>query len=140
MSTYSAAAAGLKTVLEANITGLQAYDYPPDSINSFPAAAILPEPIDLLQAFGGNTFEAQFRVVILLSSSEDISGFRALYDYISPTEASKGIKQAVDADPTLNGSVDSSQVSRIENIGRRELWGGWFYGFDALVDFVKTIA
>lgn len=140
MSTYSDAAAGLRKVLQDNITGLVAYDHPADSVSSFPAAVILPEAIDLLVAIRGNSYEASFRVVFLISSADDDAGFKSLYDYIDPAEASKSVKKAVDTDNTLDGKVDSSQVRRIENIGRRELFGGFYFGFDAIVDFIKTVA
>ena len=140
MSTYSDAAAGLRKVLQDNITGLVAYDHPADSVSSFPAAVILPEAIDLLVAIRGNSYEASFRVVFLISSADDDAGFKSLYDYIDPAEASKSVKKAVDTDNTLDGKVDSSQVRRIENIGRRELGGGFYFGFDAIVDFIKTVA
>ena len=47
---------------------------------------------------------------------------------------------AVRADRTLDGKVDDADVVRIENIGRRELWGGFYFGFDAIVEFIKTVA
>ena len=129
MSNYGDAAAGLKTVLSNNVTGLRVYDYPPDNIQQFPVAVILPEPVDLQMAFGGKTFTASFRVVFLLSNGDDAQGFSKLYDYIDPTEANKGLAQAVRADRTLNGKVDDADAVRVENIGRRELWGGFYFGF-----------
>lgn len=140
MSAYGDIVAGLVTVLETNITGLKAYDYPVDSVNHFPAAVILQDPLDLEIAFGGNTFTTILRVVFLLSSGDDAIGFRQLWDYIDPVEASKSVNKAVDTDRTLNGKADDSNVTRIENIGRRELWGANYFGFDALVEVVKTLA
>lgn len=140
MSAYGDIVAGLVTVLEANITGLKAYDYPVDSVSQFPAAIILQDPLDMEVALGGNAFTTTFRVVFLLSGGDDAIGFRALWDHIDPVEASKSVNKAVDADRTLNGKADDASVTRIENIGRRELWGGFYFGFDALVDVVKTLA
>ena len=140
MSAYGDIVAGLVTVLEANVTGLKAYDYPTDSVSQFPAAVILPEPLDTEIAIGGNTFTCTLRVVVLVSSGDDAVGFRAAYDMIDPIETGKSINKAVDTDRTLNSKADSSNVVRIENIGRRELWGGYFYGFDVIVEVVKTLA
>lgn len=140
MSAYGDIVAGLVTVLEANITGLKAYDYPVDSVNHFPAAVITPDPLDMEIVFGGNTFTATLRVVFLVSSGDDAVGFRALWDHIDPVETSKSVNKAVDTDRTLNGKADDSNVTRIENIGRRELWGGFYFGFDALVEVVKSLA
>lgn len=140
MSNLSDAVAGLKTILQNGITGLRAFDYPPDSISEFPAAVILLEGLDPRIAFGGNTFDATLRVVFLVRSGDDATGFQALYDYIDPTATSESLIKAVRDAPTLNATVDNSAVTRIERIGRRELWGGWYFGFDALIEFTKTVA
>lgn len=140
MSGFSDVVAGLQTVLQAQIAGLQAYDYPADSVNTFPAAVILPEPVDYEIAFGGNTFTSELRVIVLVASGDDATGFRQLYDFIDPTDSARSIRRAVRTDRTLNGKVDDSDVIRAENIGRRELWGGFYFGFDAIVEFIKTVA
>lgn len=139
MSNFGDLAAGLKTVLTNGVTGLAVYDYPPDNVHQFPAAVILPESLDPEIAFKGNTFTATFRVVFLLSKGDTPEGFLALYDHIDPTLTNKGLIAAVRADPTLNGKADDAGVTRIENIGRRELWGGWYFGFDALVEAIKSV-
>ena len=140
MSAYRDIVDGLVTVLQAGITGLHAYNHPVDSVQEFPAAIILPEAIETEIAFGDNTFTASLRVVFLVASGDSKDGFEALYDYIDPTEASKSIIKAVRTDRTLNGKADSSDVVRIENIGRREIWGGFYFGCDAVVEFIKTVA
>lgn len=141
MSAYGDIIAGLKTVLEANVTGLHAYDYPVDSINDFPAAVILPEPLDMELVIGGNSFTCTFRVVVMISSGDDAIGFRQAYDMIDPVEASKSINKAIETDRTLDGKADSSGVTRIENIGRRGTeQGAYWFGFDVLVEVVKTLA
>ena len=139
-SNFADMAAGLATVLRNNITGATVAEYPADSVGGMPFFVVLPERVDYLLQIGGNTFEARFRVVVLLASGDDASGFIQLYDYIDPTFAGKGFRQAVDADRTLNGKADSSQVEYIENIGRRELFGGWYFGFDAIVTAIKSVA
>lgn len=140
MSNYSDAAAGLVTVLKNGITGLQAQDHPVDSINSFPAAIVLPEPLDYLVAVGGNSFTGTFRVVFLISSGDDAEGFTQLYDHIDPTALNESVRKAVEDGRTLDGKVDDAQVVRVENIGRRELWGGYYFGADFIVEFIKTVA
>jgi len=140
VSAYRDIAEGLKTVLEANISGLKAFAYPPDSINSFPAAAILPEPIDTEIALQGNSFTCKFRIVFLVASGDSAEGFLNLYDYIDPTATNQSVIKAVRTDTTLNGKADDSDVVLIENIGRRELWGGWYFGFDAIIEVIKSVA
>lgn len=140
MSAYSDIVAGLQKVLQDNITDLKAYDYPADSVSSFPAAVILPEPLDLELTIGANNLTCDFRVVFLIAGGDDALGFRALYDYIDPAAANTSVKKAVDTDRTLNAKADDAHVVRIENIGRREVWGGFYFGFDAIVQVVKSLA
>ena len=142
MSDYSEAAAGLKTVLEANITGfpgVQVYDIP-EKPNSFPAFVILPDTFDPEIVIQGNSFEASLRVIILVCSADNLTGFSDLYDIIDPTESTKSIIAAVRADQTLDGKVDSARVASIDNIGQRQLWGGFYYAADAMIDFIKSVA
>ena len=140
MSAYRDIADGLATVLQNNIINLKAFAYPPDTVNHFPAAVVLPEAIDTEIAFEGNTFEAELRVIFLVSSGDVAEGFIQLYDHIDPTESNKSLIAAVRADTTLNGKCDDSGVIRIENIGRRELWGAYYFGFDAIIRFIKSVA
>jgi len=141
MSNFSDIVAGLKTVLETNISGLKAFDYPTDSVNSFPCAVILPtNVIDYEVVIGANTFESELRVVLLVASGDDADGFRKLWDFIDPTDATNSVRRAVRVDRTLNGKADDADVSRAENIGRRELWGGFYFGADFIVPFIKSVA
>ena len=140
MSNFSDMAAGLKTVLQNGITGLRAFDYPPDSIDQFPAAVIMPESLDPRIALTGNSFTAVYRVIFLFRKGDEGQGFTELYDFIDPTAANKSLIAAIRADPTLNAKADDAEITRIEKIGRRELWGGSYYGFDALIEVVKSVA
>ncbi len=140
VSNFRQAITGLITVLEANIEGLHGYDHPVDNVNEFPAAIVLPENLDPEIAFAGNTFDVNVRVVFLVASGDTASGFGLIYDHIDPTtEGNKSLIAAIRSDPTLDGKVDDSGVTLIENIGRRELWGGNYFGFDALINIVKTV-
>lgn len=139
-SAYRNIADGIVTVIQTGITNAKGFPYPPDSVNHFPAAIILPEPVDTEIAFGGNTFTANFRIVFLVASGDVAEGFIQLYDYLDPVEAGKSLIKAIRDDKTLNGKADSSDIVRIENIGRRELWGGFYFGFDAILEVIKTLA
>jgi len=138
MSNYSDIAAGLVTVLQNNVTGLKAYDHPRDTINEFPTAVVLPLVLDPEIAFGGDSFEGTLRVIVLVHSDDSAEAYRRIYEHLDPTETNKSVIAAVRADPTLNGKADSSRVAIIESIGRKELWGGNYTGFDMIVEFVKT--
>lgn len=140
MSAFGNALAGLKTVLEKNITEIKVFDYPVSALAHYPTAVILPEPLDMEVAFGGNTFTGRFRVLFAIVSGDAAEGFLQLYDYIDPVTPQKSVVKAVRTDRTLNGKVDDADVVRIENIGRRQMGDGFVYGFDALVEFLVTVA
>lgn len=141
MSNYSDIFGGIKNKLEANVTNLKVMEHPPESVNHFPAVLITPEPMDPTIAFGGNSFEADFRLTVLVSSADSPSGWTQLFDMIDPTTANRSIIKALKDNKTLNGKVDDSMVSMVENIGRRQWFGGGFYfGFDVVLKVVKSVA
>ena len=140
MSNYRDMATGLGTVIANGVTGVHVFDVPPDSINEFPAAIVLPEPVDPTLAFAGNTFTARFRVVYLTSSADNPKGWADLYDAMDPTSTNTSVIKAIRTDLTLNGKADSSDIVSVENAGRRELGGGAYYGVDFVVEAIKTVA
>ena len=140
MSNFSDVLDGLETALKAGITGLQVYKGAPDDVKSFPAAILLPEPFDPRLAFSGNSWEGEIRIILLISSGKDENGWAQLWDYIDPTTATKSVIKAIEDDRALNAKVDDSEITRIENIGRREIGGGFQFGFDALLHYIKSVA
>ena len=139
MSNVSDMVDGMATVLKNNIDGIHTFNHPPDVINEFPAAVILIESIDPTIAFGGDDFEAVMRVLVFVNAGVSDEAFSQMYDHLDATQANKSVVAAIRADPTLDGKVDSSQITALENIGRRELPGGFYAGFDAVVEVVKTV-
>lgn len=140
MSNYGDIAGGIKTVVEAAVTKMKVLDYPPEQVNQFPAVLVTPVSINPTVHFGGNTFEASFRLTVLVSSADVGSGWKELYDMIDPTDANSIIKALRDS-PTLNGKVDTSVITEVTNIGRREWFGGGFYyGFDLTLEVAKAVA
>jgi len=140
MSNYSDIFTGLKTILEANVTGLKSHEHPPDHVNHFPSAIPIPDAFEPEMAFGGNTFDARIRIIVLVSSAESSVGWAALMDMIDPTTANKSIIKAIRDNRTLDSKVDSSRIVSVENIGRRELWGGFYFGFDVVIEAIKAVA
>lgn len=140
MSGFSDVMDGLATVLTNGITGLQVYKGAPDAIHSFPAACLLPKEIDPRLAFSGNSFSGDIRIVMLICSGKDENGWAQLWDYIDPTVANKSVIKAIETDRSLNGKADDSEITLIENIGRREVGGGFQFGFDAVLHFIKSVA
>ena len=140
MSNYSDVLAGLQTTLEAGITGVKVHLGAPDSVNSYPAAILLPMNLDPRVAFSGNSFTGDIRILMVISSGKDENGWAQLWDFLDPTTANKSVIKAIETDRSLNGKVDDSEITSIENIGRRELGGGFQFGFDAILHFIKTVA
>jgi hypothetical protein len=138
VSDYGDVVQGIVTRLE-TIPGMKAFDYPADSVNHFPSAVVLPTEVDPELSFDGNDIEMSFIITVLFASGSDFSGFRSIYEYIDPTHANSVIK-ALRADPTLDSKADTSRVGLVTDIGRRELWGGWYFAFDLSLEATKTIA
>lgn len=138
MSGFSDVMDGLETTLKAGITNLQVFKGAPDGINSWPAAVLLPMSIDPRVAFTGNSFQGQIKIIVLISSGDAAEGWTQLWDYIDPTTANKSVIKAIETDRSLNGKVDDSEITLIDNIGRREIGGGWQFGFDATIQYMKS--
>ena len=141
MSNLSDIMGGIQTVLTNGITGINAHQYLPDVVNELPTILIMPDgELDPELFFGGNSFKFRFRLVCLLVSGDSKEGFAQLMDYIDPTTANKSVVKAIRTDPTLNGKADTSGIVSIVNIGRREYGNGSFYGFDAILEGIKSVA
>ena len=140
MSTYSDIAGGISTVLEANVTGLQAEKYPPEAVNHFPTTLIIPETFDPSWAFGGNTMATKWRLITLVAAGDAPEGWTELYNMIDVTNASTSIIKALRDNPTLDGKVDTSEAMMVENIGRRQFGGGNYFGFDIILEAIKSVA
>lgn len=140
MSNYSDLAGGISTILEANVTGLQAEKYPPESVNHFPTTLILPDAFDPRWAYAGNTMNTRWRLVTLVAQGDAPEGWKKLYDMIDVTAANTSIIKALRDNPSLNSIADTSAVVLVENIGRRQFGGGNYFGFDLLLEAIKTVA
>jgi hypothetical protein len=143
VSAMSDIFAGLKTVLEANMTSPQTvrvYTGPPDSINQFPAIVLRPDDFDPRIAVGGNSFELGIICTLLVAQVDSRNAYPQLYDYLDPTASSESVKAALYADRTLDGKVDDSDVTSYSQIGRRDINDTAYAGFDFRVEVIKTVA
>lgn len=123
---------GLKTVLEANTTW-HVHTHPPDGIHEFPAAVIQVDPFDPRMAFRANSLDFPLRVTVLHGGADAEGVFQQMYHSLDPTAAGQSIKAALETDRTLNGTVTDANVVQYENMGRVEMGGGVYAGFDAVV-------
>lgn len=139
-SVYEDAIDGLVTTLQANITGCKAFANPPDSVNAYPAAIILPREIDYDIAYAGNGFTHTLDILFLVSSGDDKQGFKKLYAHMDPVEVGKSVRRAVELDTTLAGKVDWAKIRSCHDIGRSENFGGYYMAAMFTLEFAKRIA
>ena len=129
---------GLASLLS-GITGLTVVDFQADSINQFPAAIVLFESRNAMQAIGGSSFTGRIKVLLLVSSANTQQAYDALDGYMDPLGATS-LEAAVDADNTWGGNVDDGRLASVDNIGQRKLWGGAYVGADFHFSFVKSVS
>lgn len=141
-SNYANVLSGLATVLGTAITSpkkVHVYSFPPDAVHELPAVVLQPLDFDPRELIGGNTFTARIRATLLLAKGGDQEAFEQLYEHIDPTAANAGFIKAIRDSRTLAGNADDADVISIENIGRREIGGGWYVGADFIVEAIKTV-
>ena len=135
MSFYGDISGAIADALEAKVVGLQAKGYPPETVSHFPTTVIVPEGFAPDFDFSQVATPTLWRLITLLSSGDAPEG-EAQLDNMLDVTATSSIVKALRADPTLDGVVDTSEVVSLENIGRRTLGGGRYFGFDVLLDAV----
>lgn len=129
---------GLASLLT-GITGLAVLDFPPGSVNQFPAALVLFESRNAREAIGGSGFTGRIKVVLLVSSADNQQAYDTLDGYMDPLGPTS-LEAAVDADNTWGGSVDDGRLISVDNIGLRKLWGGAYVGADFHFGFVMNVS
>lgn len=99
----------LGATLEA-ITGLRVYDYPSDQVNPPAAVVAFPELIEFDSTMSRGSDRLVVPVHVLVGRVSERTAVTRLGDYLSGS----GIKAAVEADPTLEGSVQTTRVTDAE--------------------------
>lgn len=108
------------------ITGLNVFEYVPDSISPpsfFPVEVEI--DYDLTFARGMDAFTVTAR--LLVSQADDRAGQQTLKSYLVGS-GPQSLKQALQADRTLGGACDALQVKSVRGYGRYEHAGQHFYG------------
>lgn len=104
-----AAMAGLGSALTA-IDGIQVYDHPSDLIVVPAAVVALPDSITYDSTMGRGMDEAEIPVLIILSQIGMQTSVSELSLYLGGA-GDRSVKAAIEADPTLGGSVNSVRVT-----------------------------
>ncbi len=128
---------GLGTLLT-TISGLKVLDYPAESIHEFPVAVVLFESRDTMQTLGDSTFAGRIKVVLLVSSADTQQAYDTLDQFMDPL-GTNSVEAAVDTDNTWGSKVDDGRLLKVDNVGRRKLWGGHYVGADLHFEFVKSV-
>ena len=129
--------AGLSSVLS-GIAVLKVLGYPADSVHEFPVAVMLLEDREAIETVG-NTTTGLINLVVLVSSADTQEAYEALDQLMDP-RGSDSIEGALDSDRTWGGNVNDGGLLSIDNVGRRNLWGGSYIAADFHVQFVKTVS
>jgi hypothetical protein len=126
----------IKTGLAANlatVSGLRAYAYQPDNVNT-PFAWPLLDSIQYNGAMGGGLITHKFTVSVVVGRSAERTAQTLLDGYLS-YKGSLSIRQALESDRTLGGVVQDLIVESANNISTLEANDATYLA----IDFVVTV-
>jgi len=126
----------IKTGLAANlatVSGLRAYAYQPDNVNT-PFAWPLLDSIQYNGAMGGGLITHKFTVSVVVGRSAERTAQTLLDGYLSYKGATS-IRQAIESDRTLGGVVQDLIVESANNISTLEANDATYLA----IDFVVTV-
>ena len=126
----------IKTGLAANlatVSGLRAYAYQPDNVNT-PFAWPLLDSIQYNGAMGGGLITHKFTVSVVVGRSAERTAQTLLDGYLSYKGATS-IRQALESDRTLGGVVQDLIVESANNISTLEANDTTYLA----IDFVVTV-
>lgn len=126
----------IKTGLAANlatVSGLRAYAYQPDNVNT-PFAWPLLDSIQYNGAMGGGLITHKFTVSVVVGRSAERTAQSLLDGYLSYKGATS-IRAAIESDRTLGGVVQDLIVESANNISTLEANDATYLA----IDFVVTV-
>ena len=126
----------IKTGLAANlatVSGLRAYAYQPDNVNT-PFAWPLLDSIQYNGAMGGGLITHKFTVSVVVGRSAERTAQTLLDGYLSYKGATS-IRAAIESDRTLGGIVQDLIVESANNISTLEANDATYLA----IDFVVTV-
>ena len=129
--TLSAIRTGLQARLQ-TIKKLKVYDRPPDSINQFPAAIIV--PLGGLYDYAMNTgIRYQFEVTLLVARQELVTAQEILDPYIDRS-GTNSIYAAIDGDTTLGGECSECRIAEFRDYGGLSYGGHIYLGVKFIIE------
>jgi hypothetical protein len=124
----------IKTGLAANlatVSGLRAYAYQPDNVNT-PFAWPLLDSIQYNGAMGGGLITHRFTISVVVGRSAERTAQTLLDGYLSYAGAIS-IRQAIESDRTLGGVVQDLIVESASNISTLEANDAIYLAIDFMV-------
>lgn len=124
----------IKTGLAANlatVSGLRAYAYQPDNVNT-PFAWPLLDSIQYNGAMGGGLITHKFTISVVVGRSAERTAQTLLDGYLSYAGAIS-IRQAIESDRTLGGVVQDLIVESASNISTLEANDAIYLAIDFMV-------
>jgi hypothetical protein len=131
-TTVSQIKTGLATNL-ATVSGLRAYAYQPDNVNT-PFAWPLLDSIQYNGAMGGGLITHKFTISVVVGRAAERTAQNLLDGYLSYKGATS-IRQAIESDRTLGGVVQDLIVESANNISTLEANDAIYLA----IDFVVTV-
>lgn len=114
-------------------TGLRAHGKAPGSISP-PAAVIIPaRPAILFGVTMDGEATLNLLAIVALSAANDVAGQDQLLKYIASSGA-QSVNGAVQADPTLAGTVEDSVVKQVSTYGIIEYAGQQYMGATFVIE------
>ncbi len=134
MADYGSIRAGLATVI-GNATGLNTYPVAPGAISP-PCAVIVPgRPAIMygqtmgtdISVYGAGEVTVNLMAIIIMSAANESSGQDVLDSYIS-SSGTHSVNAAVNANPTLGGTVEFAVLLAVQQYGIIEYAGQPYMG------------
>jgi len=111
---------GLKARLE-TITGLRVFESPPDSINEFPVAFVVPVFGEYFRTGSSTSVKWFFEVTVMVERSSNISDAQTALDPFIDTSGGSSVLAAINGNEDLDYSesptVDTSWVQSFKEYG-----------------------
>ena len=143
MSGLSDIRNGLKTVVEAAISGFVVYPYEPDGALEYPCLVVHPtEDLDYqVGAIGANDVRFRLLGTLYIYIQDTVELETEMDKYRSPT-GTESLRAAVKTDDTLNASVTYAEVVRSGQAQRGADDGPKFWELSSQfeIDIIKNIA
>lgn len=128
------AQAGIIWALE-SIPGLRAYDFPFAGAQPPFAHVFAYDTVDFDQVYDDDTGRFELIVTLCVGASDERTAVQKLYGYLAAS-GDDSIRGVINADPTLDGRVDSCRLVQARNGGDYLVGGKTYLGTQLVFDVI----